>query len=302
MSKFEFKKAVKSGSFLRFCIEGPSGGGKTYSALRIGELLAKWRDKPLACIDSERNSALKYADIFDFQHMGMDDYSPESYTGAIKAAEAAGFGVLVIDSLSHAWMGKGGALEQVDNIARRSQNSNKFNAWRDVTPKHNEMIDTILAARLDIIATLRVKTEYVIEEDARGKKVPKKVGMAPIQRDGVEYEFDVVGDITREQDLIIGKTRCPALTGQCFNKPGPDVAGILIDWLKGDPPPIVHQSAEQQRADETRSLLDDAEIVALFDRLKAPPAKREMTIEKYKDRDKIIEVLNQRLAEAEKSA
>src|SRR5262249_26069414 len=142
---------------------------------------------------------------------------------------------LVIDSLSHAWMGKDGALEQVDRAAKRSS-GNSFAAWRDVTPMHNRLVDAMLSCRCHLIVTMRSKTEWVLEDDARGKKVPRKVGMAPIQRDGVEYEFDVVGDFDIHHTLTISKSRCSELDGAVIEKPGRDLARTLKRWLdEGDP-------------------------------------------------------------------
>ena len=116
-------------------------------------------------------------------------FSAARYLEAIEAAENAGVEFLVIDSLSHAWSGEGGLLDMQASIAKRSGNS--YTAWRDVTPLHNRLVDRILQCPMHVAATLRTKTEYVIEEISNGKKSPRKVGMAPIFRDGLEYEFSV---------------------------------------------------------------------------------------------------------------
>lgn len=234
MTNLSFAKATKTQSRLRLALIGPSGSGKTYTALTIAQYLGQ----RVAVIDTERGSASKYADIFTFDVLNLETFSPLTYVEAIKAAEAAGYDVLVIDSLSHAWMGKDGALEQVDSSTKRSQSRNSYTAWREVTPMHNALIDAMLQSRCHIIGTMRTKTEYVIEEDERGKKVPRKVGMAPVQRDGLEYEFDVVGDMDLENNFLVSKTRCPALAGKVFKKPGKPLADILHAWLSdGETPP-----------------------------------------------------------------
>jgi hypothetical protein len=227
MTNLSFSKATKTQSRLRLALVGPSGSGKTYTALTIAQHLGK----RVAVIDTERGSASKYADIFTFDVLNLDTFSPLTYVDAIKAAESAGYDVLVIDSLSHAWMGKEGALEQVDNAAKRSSSHNSYTAWRDVTPMHNALIDAMLQSKCHIIGTMRSKTEYVIEEDERGKKVPRKVGMAPVQRDGLEYEFDVVGDMDLDNNFLVSKTRCPALAGKVIKKPGKPLADTLAAWL-----------------------------------------------------------------------
>jgi hypothetical protein len=238
MTTFNLKKATKTQSRLRMAIFGPSGSGKTYSSLAI----AKGLGGKVAVIDTERGSASKYADKFDFDVIELDTFAPQTYAEAIKFIESQGYDVIVIDSLTHAWSGKGGALEQVDNAAKRSQSNNTYTAWRDVTPKHNEMIDAIVGCKAHVIATMRSKTEYVLEANERGRMQPKKLGLAPVQRDGMEYEFDVVGEMNMENELIISKSRCEALTNGVFAKPNGKVSDMLKVWLT-DGAPIVDKPA-----------------------------------------------------------
>lgn len=224
-----FTKATKSQSRGRIAFMGSSGSGKTYTSLKVAKVLAQ--GGKVAVIDSERGSASKYASIFDFDVLNLEAFSPEVYIEAILAAEKAGYAVCVIDSLTHAWSGVGGALEMVDQAVARSRSSNSFAAWREVTPVHNRLVDTMLRSRCHIITTMRTKTEYVIEEDARGKKTPRKIGMAPIQRDGMEYEFDIVGDMDADNRLIISKTRCPELRRAVIETPGEEFAQTILNWL-----------------------------------------------------------------------
>lgn len=239
-----FKKATKEGLFLRVCLCGPSGSGKTFTALSV----AQGFGLPVRVIDSERGSARKYSDRFAFEVLELEqDQSAGEYMSAIHEASEDGFqGTLIIDSLSHAWMGKGGALETVDRIAGQSRSGNSFMAWRDVTPLHNKLVDTILRCPLHVIVTLRVKTEYILEEGSRkGTVVPRKIGTTPVMRDGIEYEFDVVGDLDLQNQLVIGKTRCSELAGQAYSKAGKDVAKVLLNWAGKMP---------ARPAPETRSL------------------------------------------------
>jgi hypothetical protein len=232
----QFRQATKQQSRLRMALIGPSGSGKTYTALKVAQYLGQ----RVAVIDTERGSASKYADIFAFDVLELDSFSPMTYVEAIKAAQAGGYDVLIIDSLSHAWMGKDGALEQVDRAAKRSQSNNSYTAWRDVTPMHNALVDAMLQSNCHIIGTMRAKTEYVIEQNERGKSVPRKVGLAPVQRDGLEYEFDVVGDMNLENDFVVSKTRCSVLAGQIINKPGEELAKTLRTWLSDGAPATVN--------------------------------------------------------------
>lgn len=220
-----FKKATKEKSKLRLALVGPSGSGKTFTALTIASAMGG----TVAVIDSEHGSASKYADRFDFDVCELAEFSPLSYINAMK--DASEYDVLIIDSLSHAWMGKGGTLEMVDRKARQMQSANSFTAWRDVTPLHNQLVEALLRFPGHLIVTMRAKTEYVMETNDKGKSVPKKIGLAPVQRDGLEYEFDVTADMTLDNDMLVGKSRCPELHGQVINKPGAEVAETLKGWL-----------------------------------------------------------------------
>lgn len=257
----QFTKAKAESLFLRMALIGPSGGGKTWTALSVAEGLCGGRDVytdgDIAVLDSERRSALKYAKkegqergpgAWEFGYISLESFHPERYIEGIRAAEAGGFKVLVIDSLSHAWMGKDGTLELVDKAAKRNSSHNSFNAWREVTPIHNALVDAIMSARLHVIFTLRVKTEYVVEEDPHThKKVPRKVGLSPVMRDGIEYEADIVAEMDQDNNLTITKTRCPALTGATMNKPGDNLARAISAWLTGAPArkPEVFRPAQQ---------------------------------------------------------
>src|SRR5439155_20261127 len=125
----------------------------------------------IAVIDTERGTARKYAgDPFEFDVLELATFSPRAYIDAIAAAVRARYDVLIIDSLTHAWTGRDGALDQVN---RRRASENSFAAWREVTPMHNELVDAILGAPLHIVATMRVKTAYAIGQDEHGRMVPK---------------------------------------------------------------------------------------------------------------------------------
>lgn len=224
-----FKKAVKSAAKLRMALVGPSGSGKTWTALELAEALAD--GQPVAVVDTERGSASKYADVYDFDVLELDTFHPNNYIQAIADAAREGYAVVVLDSLSHAWNGRGGILE----IVQRKGNS--FQAWGEVKPIENALIEAIVGAPIHVIATMRSKTEYVVETNDKGKAAPRKVGTAPVQRDGLEYEFDVFGELDQENTLTVNKTRCPALTGAVIAKPGKPLANILRKWLAGAPSP-----------------------------------------------------------------
>ena len=231
----QFQKAKKSQAKLRLCLVAPSGAGKTYTALSVASGLG---DK-IAVVDTEHASAALYADEFgkEYDTLQLTSFEVENYIEAIELASREGYDVLIIDSLSHAWAGKGGILEFVDKAAKRS--GNNFAGWRDATPKHNQLVEAILAAPIHIICTLRSKVEHIVE-NVKGRTQVRKVGMQPIQRDGVEYEFTIVGDMTQEHDLIITKTRAAFLADAVINKPGRKLGEQLREWLdagEAAPPP-----------------------------------------------------------------
>jgi len=226
-----FRKASMKQAKLRLSFNGVSGSGKTWTSLEVGTGLLNPGER-LCFIDTERGSAEKYSNYFDFDVCQLASFDPIHLVNILAEAEAAGYKVCVVDSLSHFWVGKDGALEKVDAVAKRSKSGNNFTAWREVTPQHNMMVDAILQSGMHIIATMRTKSEWVMETNANGKMVPRKIGLAPIQRDGLEYEFDIVGDIDSEHNLIISKTRCAALDGKVINKPGKhNFVKIIRDWL-----------------------------------------------------------------------
>ena len=229
-----FKKAVKHSAKARIALYGPSGSGKTFTALTIAREFGR-----VAVIDTERGSASKYADRFDFDVSELSRFHPETYIQAIREAAKSGYDVLVIDSLTHAWNGEGGVLELHEQAAAKSKSGNGFAAWSQVTPLHNSLINAIMQAPVHVIVTMRSKTEYLQTQDGKGKTEIKKVGTAPIQRDGVEYEFDIVGDMSVDNTLIIAKTRCPDLQDGVYKKPGPEFGQLIRSWLVGDPAPEV---------------------------------------------------------------
>lgn len=230
-----FRKATKDEAKLRLALFGPSGSGKTYSALRIAQHLVD--DPKIAVLDTEHGSASKYADEFDFDVAEIDEFDPRTFVNIIEGAVKDGYNILIIDSASHAWMGKGGVLEIKDK-AEKKYSGNSYAAWGDATPVHNQFIEGIIRADIHLIVTMRAKTDYVLEEysagDGKTKTRPKKVGLAPIQRDGMEYEFDVVGMLDMDNNLIIEKTRCSALNGEVIEKPGENIATTIRDWLSGE--------------------------------------------------------------------
>ena len=223
----EFRKAERRNAKLRLGITGPAGSGKTYGAL----LVAFGLGGKIAMIDTENGSGDLYSALGDYDVCSLQaPFTVQKYLEAIKMAENAGYDVIIIDSLSHAWAGEGGLLDMQGKIADCGR-KNSFAAWREVTPYHNKLVETILASKCHIIATMRSKMEYIQVENEHGKKEIRKVGLAPVQRDGMEYEFGTVFDLSVNHFVNVSKDRTSMFDGQMF-KLSEDTGRVLKEWLE----------------------------------------------------------------------
>ena len=243
-----FKKASKSQAKLRAAFFGPSGAGKTYSSLSIAEGLSGGGG--IAVIDTERGSASKYADRFSFDVLDLDDRSISGYIEAIKMAADAGYAVLIIDSLTHAWQQ---LLEEVERLAKAKYRGNTWSAWSEGTPLQRRLVDAILDFPGHIIATMRSKTEWQTSSDAGGKTRPVRVGLAPEQGKGVEYEFDLLMEISTEHIGNVIKDRSGRFQDKLIEKPGKDFGKALAEWLSDGsapqpPAPTVADDAAVKKA------------------------------------------------------
>ncbi len=240
----EIRPAQRKKAKLRLGIAAPSGAGKTYSAL----LLAFGLGGKVGLIDTEHGSGDLYAHLGEYDIIGIEaPYTVAKYTQAIKAFEDAGYTTIIIDSLTHAWAGDGGLLDKQGKLADRGTNS--FAAWRTITPEHNNLVDAMLRSPCHIIATMRAKQEYVLETNDKGKQQPKKVGMAPVQREGMEYEFTVMLDVDMHHIASASKDRTSLFDGRFF-KIDSATGEELLAWLEtGVEAPTVEYLTENQIAD-----------------------------------------------------
>ena len=242
MSNSMFQRATKEQAKLRVAIDGPAKSGKTYTALVLAKAVIEKFGGRIALIDTERGSASKYADLFDFDVVELNDYHPDQFMKAIKAAAGSGgYSVLVIDSLSHEWMGERGVLQLVDQA--QAKQANKFAAWRVPSGLHTKLVDSMLQADIHLIATMRSKMAYEQVEE-RGRKVIRKVGLEPVQRSGMEYEFDVLISIDIEHQATVSGSRCPAMDSLSVNKPDGGFFTPLLDWVSEGAEPKPKKEAE----------------------------------------------------------
>jgi hypothetical protein len=233
-----FQRATKTQAKLRMALDGPAGSGKTFTGLIAATALRN--GGKIAVIDTEHGSASKYADMFEFDVLELHNFHPQHYIDGIRAAEEAGYSVILLDSLSHAWEGEGGVLQLHEEATKRQRTENSYTAWRDVTPIHRDLVEAILQSKCHIIATMRSKMDYVQTKGDDGRTTIKKVGMAPVQRAGMEYEFDIVADLDVDHNMVISKTRCFAIADQVVSKPTAAWFGTIKVWLgEGAPAPAV---------------------------------------------------------------
>lgn len=211
MSTPLFRKAAREKVFLKLAVTGPSGSGKTYSALRLARGLVGPTGK-IALIDTENRSASLYADRFDFDVLDIaPPFDNEKFIEGINAAVDAGYDCIIIDSASHFWEG---ILDYKDKLDQRGGNS--YTNWKIAGDKFSGIVKAVLQSNRHVVCCMRSKMDYVQEKDDRGKTQIKKVGLAPIMRDGIEYEFTSVFDVAPNHQASVSKDRSGLFVDKIF--------------------------------------------------------------------------------------
>lgn len=217
-----FKKATKKQSKLRLALFGVSGGGKTYSALRLATGLGG----KIAVIDTEHGSASKYSDRFDFDVCNIEKASISNILMCMR--EAQDYDVLIIDSLTHAW---NELLQEVDKIAKAKYGGNNWSGWSDGNKKQNELIKAILTFPGHVIATMRAETNWTTAVNDRGKVVPVRIGEAPKQGKQIEFEFDMLMQVSQDHQAVVLKDRTGKYQDECFLIEE-NFGKELVNWLE----------------------------------------------------------------------
>jgi hypothetical protein len=221
----ELKKAIKKQVKLRLGISAVSGGGKTYSGLLLAYGITNDWNK-IAVIDTENDSASLYADLGDYNVISLQaPYTPERYIESIKACENAGIDVIIIDSISHEWEGKGGILEISNTMT-----GNSFTNWAKLTPRHQAFIDSILQSKCHVITTVRRKQDYDMSKDQNGKISVQKAGLKEITREGFEYELTVNFELDTKHNVSVSKDRTNLFMGKPEFIITPETGKKIIDW------------------------------------------------------------------------
>lgn len=218
----ELQTAQRKRTSIKMAIQGPSGNGKTYSALLTAYGLTEDWNK-VAVIDTENGSSNLYSSLGSYKVLSLSQpYSPERYIEAISTCEAAGMEAIILDSITHEWEY---LLEYHGSLP-----GNGFTNWSKITPRHNDFINKIVHSPVHIIATVRTKQDYVLT-DKNGKQVPEKVGLKSIQRDGVEYEFTLVFDLDVRNNAVATKDRTGLFFGRPEHKLSVDTGRQIKEWI-----------------------------------------------------------------------
>src|SRR5262245_40242111 len=222
----QFKPATRRQLKVKLGLMGTAGTGKTWNGLAIAEALAG-KDGRIAVIDSERGRAEAYAGDFSFDHLPLPGYAPETYIEALALANDEGYDVIVVDGISHEWMGRDGILASVD----------RFGGWKEATPRHDAFVETLFRLPRNVICTIRAKTQYQVNEIPReGGGKPRqeviKLGVGPVQRDNLEYEFDLLGMCELDHSIRLHKSVISGLPSGSILEPGdgPKALGRQIAW------------------------------------------------------------------------
>lgn len=238
------RKAQRKQAKLRVGVSAPSGSGKTYSSLLIARGMASAWDK-VALIDTEAGSGELYSDLGEYNVRQLAaPYSPERYIEAIKECEEAGMEVIIIDSVSHEWEGKGGCLEINESIAQSKFRGNTWSAWSETTPRHQKFLEAIITSKCHVITCARTKIDTVMTDD---KKV-KKVGTKEIQREGFEYELTLNFNLDRDtHKAIASKDRTNLFEGKDPFVITTKTGETLLEWAESgavvvpEPEPVTKQ-------------------------------------------------------------
>ena len=222
------RKATRQKAKIRLGLSAVSGGGKTYSAILIAKGLSKGDLTKVAIIDTENGSADLYANLGEYNVLTLESpFTPEKYINAIKECENAGMEVIIVDSITHEWDGKGGILE-ISN----SMTGNSYTNWAKITPRHNAFIDSILQSKCHIITTVRRKQDYEMVTNDKGKLMPQKVGLKEVTREGFEYELTLNLELDTKHNASCSKDRTGLFSDGLEFVPSEETGKLLYDWCE----------------------------------------------------------------------
>jgi len=222
----QLRKATRKKAKIRLGLSAVSGGGKTYSAILIAKGLCGDLSKT-AIIDTENGSADLYAHLGPFNVLPLTaPFTPERYIEAIHTCEKEGMEVIIIDSISHEWDGKGGCLEIVESLG------GKYQDWAKVTPRHQGFLEAILHSPSHIITTVRRKQDYEMVKDTHGKVKVEKGGLREITREGFEYELTINLEMDTQHHASASKDRTNLFMGKPSFVPTEKTGELIASWCE----------------------------------------------------------------------
>jgi len=246
----KLQTAARKRAKIKMALQGPSGSGKSFSALQIAKGLCL-KCESIAVIDTENGSSELYSHLGPYQVLQLaPPFSPERYIEAISVCEKAGIEVVIIDSITHEW----------ENLIdfHASMTGNSFTNWAKVTPRHNAFVQKLLQTSMHVISTIRTKQDYVLNEK-NGRMVPEKVGLKSVQRDGLEYEFTLVFDLDMKHHATASKDRTGLFVGKPAEQLSSETGKLIQQWCN---------TAEQIEVDEVSerigSCLSMDELLTLY--------------------------------------
>lgn len=263
----KIKKAVREQVYTKIALMGSSGSGKTYSALRLAkgmaEALSKQLGRPAKILmaNTEGSRGVYYANEFDYDICDIEaPYSPETYIELINDAVEAGYDILILDSASPEWDGKGGCLELHAMLGGRQTD------WKDISPRHNKFLDTIEKSPIHIVATLKGKDAYEIDKDANGKVSVKKLGLGVRQRDGFEFIFSCTFSIDQKTHIAQAqKDNTHIFEGSAGEILSEDYGKRIIAWANSSEVApsknYVVQNAEENKAEQEKLFAETREKI-----------------------------------------
>lgn len=264
----KFTKAKRSACKIKLSVAGPSGSGKTYSSLLMAQgLVNDW--SKIGVVDTENSSASLYSHLGDFDVLSLSaPFTPEKYVQAIKVAEQSGYQCVIIDSLSHCWEGEGGILQTHAHMA-----GNSFTNWSKLTPMYNRLLQAIQQCSIHVIVTLRSKQEYAVNT-VNGKSVPEKLGLKPIARDGIDYEFSIAFDLNQYHQASVSKDRTGLFKNEVGLKLDQTIGRKIKVWcMIDDQPSTTSMKVVGEDAEEILSDIDppvsDAEVDSVIEHILA---------------------------------
>lgn len=230
----ELRKATRKKAKIRLGLSAVSGGGKTYTGILIAKGLTGGDLSKVVVIDTENNSADLYSHLGDYNVLPLSaPYTPERYIEAIHACEKAAMEVIMIDSITHEWDGKGGCLEIMDKLG------GKYQDWAKVTPRHQAFIDAILQSCCHVITTVRRKQDYEMSKGNDGKVKVEKAGLKEVTREGFEYELTANLEMDTRHQATASKDRTGLFADKPAFIPSEETGALILEWCETGVDPLV---------------------------------------------------------------